>query len=194
MRIGIFGGTFDPIHTGHLIIAEAIRTGMNLDEVMFVPVGSPPHKNGNNITDPHLRLEMVKLAIVNYPHFSVNDIEVKRKGRSFTIDTVNEFQELRQYRDDEFVLIIGGDNLLELEKWHKPDEILDAVETVVAVRPGFDLTRAKKKFVKKIQIFKTPLIDISSSKIRDMIHAGQSVKCWVPENVKKYIEEKGLYR
>jgi len=194
MRIGLFGGTFDPIHTGHLIIAETIRSGLCLDRIFFIPAGTPPHKVNSTVTDPHIRFEMVKIAVSNYPYFYVKDIEIKREGKSFTIDTINLFKNLPEHSDDEFVLILGCDSFIELDSWYKPDEMLDSVETVVAVRPGFDLTKANNKYMKKVRVVRTPLIDISSSRIRENIQKGESVNFWVPERVKSFIEEKGLYR
>ncbi|MCD6117605.1 nicotinate-nucleotide adenylyltransferase [bacterium] len=194
MRIGLFGGTFDPIHTGHLIIAEAVRTGLCLDKIFFIPAGSPPHKIQNTVTEAGLRLEMVKIAIHDYPYFHVSDIEIGRKGKSFTIDTIRMFQNSPDFADDEFVLIIGCDNFLGLGNWYQPDEVLKSIDTVVAVRPGFDLSKAEKRFINKVKIIKTPLIDISSSQIRESVHNGESVSFWVPENVKQFIETKGLYR
>ncbi len=194
MRIGLFGGTFDPIHTGHLIIAESVRSGLYLDKVFFIPAGLPPHKLNQNVTDPRLRFEMVKIAIHNYPYFHVSDVEIERKGKSFTIDTVRMFQNSPDFKDDEFVLIIGCDNFLGLHNWYQPDEVLNSIDTVVAVRPGFDLSKAEKRFVDKVKIIKTPLIDISSSRIRESVRKGESVSFWVPDKVKKFIEARGLYR
>jgi nicotinate-nucleotide adenylyltransferase len=187
MRIGILGGTFNPIHLGHLILAEEIREKLALDKVIFVPAYLPPHKDNTEIAAAEARLGMVKLAIAGNPCFCVSDIEIKRSGRSFTIDTVKEFR--KAYPGDELYFITGSDLLKYLEEWKDLEEILKIVKFIVATRPGFPLEDIPT-YISTIAI---RAVDISAFEIRSRIKNSRSFRYLVPEAVFKYIGKKKLY-
>ena len=193
MKIGLFGGTFDPIHFGHLIVAETVRSDFGLDRILFIPAAIPPHKIKTSLSPASLRLAMVKLALEKVPYFEASDIEIKRGGISYTVDTVRWFWESDDWEGNEFYLLIGSDSLLELGTWKDPDKILERIPILVMGRPGFDFEKAEKRFQKKIVPVEVPLIDISSSEIRRRVKERKSIRYWVPEKVEKYIKQKGLY-
>ncbi|MCM8800557.1 MAG: nicotinate-nucleotide adenylyltransferase [Candidatus Omnitrophica bacterium] len=188
MRIGILGGTFNPIHLGHLILAEEARQKLKLDKVIFVPTYLPPHKDNKEIAPAQDRLKMVKLAIKNNPYFSVSDIEIRRKGRSYTIDTLREFKRIMP--SDELYFIIGSDLLNYLNEWKDLDEILKMVNFIVATRPDYPLD----KLPPHITTLPIRAVDISGYQIRQAIKQKHSFRYLVPEKVFKYITKRGLYR
>lgn len=184
-KIGILGGTFDPPHMGHLIIAETVRTTLNLDEVWFIPTNEPPHKNYASSTGQD-RLKMIKLAIEDNEYFRVNDIEMKRLGKSFTFDTMNIL--MNEYKNEEFFFIIGADMVEYLPNWSRIDELVHLVKFVGVQREGYELNSPYP--IIKVDI---PLIDISSTLIRTKLCADVSVKYLIPESVDAYIKENQLY-
>jgi nicotinate-nucleotide adenylyltransferase len=188
MKIGILGGTFNPIHLGHLILAQEVMEKLNLEKIIFVPAYLPPHKDNSDIAPALDRFKMVKLAIKGNKRFSVSDIEIKRKGRSYTIDTVKEFKKL--YPNDELYFIIGSDLLNYLDSWKDLDEILKLINFVVATRPGYPLEKIPA------HIFRIDIraIDISGFEIRQAIKNKKSFRYLVPEPVYRYINKRGLYR
>ncbi|MCM8799542.1 MAG: nicotinate-nucleotide adenylyltransferase [Candidatus Omnitrophica bacterium] len=188
MKIGILGGTFNPIHLGHLILAEEVADRLNLDKVIFVPTYIPPHKDNSDIASAKDRLKMVKLAIKNNKRFSFSDIEIKRKGFSYTIDTVKEFKIL--YPDDELYFIVGSDLIKYLDSWKDLGEILKLIRFVVATRPGYPLENIPS-YISTINI---PAIDISAYQIREAIKNNRPFRYLVPEEVYYYINRKKLYR
>lgn len=188
-RIGIFGGTFDPIHSGHIMIAEEVFKELNLDKIIFVPANIPPHKLHTKIANAQDRYNMTKLAVDYNDNFEVSDIEIKRQGPSYSIDTINELKKnIKQ--DAEFYFIIGSDSISELRHWKDFDKLLKIVKFVVVNRPrhGFEGIPVGAL---RIQLRG---MDISSSKIRNRIKEAESVDSLVPEEVKKYITKKGLYK
>jgi len=187
VKIGILGGTFNPIHLGHLILAEEVRQKIGLTKVIFVPANLPPHKN-DEIIPAHHRLKMVKLAISGNPHFSVSDIEIKRGGRSYTIDTIKEFKKI--YSSEELHFIIGSDLFKYLNEWKDLREITTLVKFIVATRPGFSLENLPD-YMTTIDI---RAVDISAYEIRQCIRQNRSFRYLVPEAVRNYIIRKGLYR
>ncbi len=188
MKIGILGGTFNPIHIGHLILAEEVREKLKLDEVIFVPTNLAPHKDNSDIASCGVRLAMVKLAIKGNRYFVVSDIEIKRDGRSYTIDTLKEFKKM--YPQDELYFIIGSDLLKYLDDWKDLDEIIQMVRFVVATRPGYPL----EKIPSHISTIPIRAVDISGFEIRKAIKENKSFQYLVPETVLKYINKKRLYR
>lgn len=188
MKIGILGGTFNPIHLGHLIMAEEVADKLNLDKVIFVPTYMPPHKENSDIAPAVDRLKMVKLAIKNNKRFSVSDIEIRRKGLSYTIDTIREFKKL--YPEDELYFIIGSDLIKYLDSWKDLEEILKLIKFIVATRPGYPLD----KIPQHISTINIRAIDISAYQIREAIKNNQSFRYLVPDEVYYYINKKGLYR
>jgi nicotinate-nucleotide adenylyltransferase len=201
-RIGMFGGSFDPIHHGHLISAHIIAEQLSLDRVVLIPCGIPPHKPGVRLTEPRHRLEMIRLALGDDPLFEIDDLEVHRSGPSYTIDTVDVY---RAAVDSETKLfwIVGADSLLELHTWHRIVELVQRVQIVAAVRPGCELPKLQTladavggpiagellKFA-----LTTPQIEISASDIRKRVQDGRSIRFLVPESVRSYIYARGIYQ
>lgn len=198
-RLGIYGGTFDPIHMGHLIVAEMTRQECSLDKVLFIPAGIPPHKKGKGISPGSQRSDMVKLAIENNPHFEFCDIELKREGTSFTIDTLRALRQLYQ-EEYEFWMIIGGDSLLELGTWKDVDELVKMCNFAVYMRSDAQSTRYEACITKlldkttmNVVLVQAPMIEISSTDIRQRVAQGKSIRYMVPDAVWEYIIDKGLF-
>lgn len=185
MRIGILGGTFDPPHIGHLIIAEQVRTRLDLAEVWFIPTNNPPHKQ-NVVTDASQRVKMLALATRDNVNFKVNTVEQSRQGVSYTIDTITELG--LAYPAHEFYFIIGADMVEYLPKWYKIDELLAKITFVGVNRPGYQL-----ESIYPIKEVSVPFIDISSSLIRGYLDNSKSIDYLVPEAVSTYIKEQELY-
>lgn len=188
--IGIFGGSFNPPHIGHLILAEEARMSMNLKKVIFVPSGISPHKQ--EILNAERRLKMVNLAIVSNDFFSVSDFEAKKQTPGYTIETLEYFS--KKFKSEEIVFLMGGDCLKEIKTWHRWKDLLENFKLAVFVRNGFNEEEIEKEILKKVQILKNPVINISSSEIRERIKRGYTYRYFVPEKVYYYIEALGLYR
>jgi len=188
MKIGILGGTFNPIHIGHLILAEETREKIGLEKVIFVPAYFPPHKENSDIAKAEHRLAMVKLATADNRNFSVSDLEIKRDGRSYTIDTIKELKVV--YPQDELYFIIGSDLLEYLDEWKDLNEILKLVKFIVATRPGYPL----EKIPSHIATIPIRAVDISGFEIRKAIKENKSFRYLVSEAVYDYINKKRLYR
>jgi nicotinate-nucleotide adenylyltransferase len=187
-RIGFFGGTFNPIHMGHLAIAQMAQERFNLEKVIFIPSHQPPHKNVTQLASAQERYKMAKLATAGNGSFEVSDVETKRLGKSYTIDTLRHFRAIYPPKAKMF-FIIGGDSLGTLRKWKNIDEILKLVTFIVVNRPGYgDVENIKHLTVTK------PGIDISSSYLRERINSGKSVRYLVPEAIYHYIIKHGLYQ
>ncbi len=187
MKIGILGGTFNPVHNGHLILAEEAREKLGLDKIIFVPANLPPHKETYGIIDPQVRLKMLKLAIKGNKYFDFSDIEIKRPGRSYTIDTVKALRS--KYKEDELYFIVGSDLLKYLEEWKDLNEIFKIVKFIVATRPGFPLARIPA-YIDTLEIRS---VDISGFSVRKCIKEGRSFRYLVPDNVFKYITKNKIY-
>jgi nicotinate-nucleotide adenylyltransferase len=193
MKIGIMGGTFDPIHFGHMIAAESAREAAGLDEVWFMPTYIPPHKRNQPIASAEMRLAMVNLAIAEHPNFRAVDYELARGGISYTADTV---QILRQLHPElSFYYIIGADMVMYLPKWDRIEEIVEVVSFIGLQRPGFEveLKKLPKELAAKVQLVAMPLIEISSTVIRERKQHRQSVRYQVCDNVRIYMEANQLY-
>jgi len=188
MKIGILGGTFNPIHIGHMILAEEVREKLNLDRIVFVPTYLPPHKDDADIAACLDRFRMVGEAIKGNAYFGVSDTEIKRDGRSYTIDTIKEFK--KRFPRDELYFIIGSDLLNYLNEWKDIREIIKMVKFIVATRPGFPL----EKIPSYISTIPIRAVDISGFSIREAIRSGRSFRYLVPEAVFNYINKKRLYR
>lgn len=186
-RVGILGGTFNPPHLGHLIIAEQVKSQLNLDEVMFIPDYQPPHIDKKTAIFAEKRLKMVKLSTMDEPEFKVSDIELRRKGVSYTIDTIKELK-LKNPEVD-YYFIIGGDMVEYLPKWHRIEELIKLVKFVGVGRPGY---RKESKY--PIMWVDVPMTDISSTLVRRNVKQGCSIKYLVTPEVENYIHEEGLYR
>lgn len=199
-RIAIMGGTFDPIHYGHLVTAEAVREQFKLEKVIFVPTGIPPHKKHRKVSSKEDRYLMTVLATVTNPHFQVSDIEIKRDGYTYTVDTLREFRSV--YGEDaEIYFITGADAVMEILTWKDVELTLKMCKVVSAYRPGFDINMFKSKveeieriYKKKVYLIEVPALAISSTDIRDRVRDNRTIKYLLPEQVENYILKKGLYR
>lgn len=195
---GIFGGTFDPPHTGHLILAELARSLLRLSEVVFIPAAHPPHKMDEEFAEATHRLEMTRRAIAGNERFSLSTIEQGHDGPSYTVET------LRQLRQEwgetvDIYFIIGADSLVDFPTWYKPAEILDMCRLAVVRRPGVEidfeaLERQLPGIEDRTYFVPAPLIEISSTKVRERVAAGRSIRYLVPRAVEEYINQHGLYQ
>ncbi len=187
-RIGILGGTFNPIHIGHLMIAQAVLEKFNLDKVVFVPSYLPPHKSGRNLIDAEHRLRMVRLAVRGNRNFTVSHFEIAKGGKSYSVNTVRHFRQC--YPNAKLFFIIGSDHIAKLHTWKNIAEVVKMVSFVAVYRPGFKTIHSRIQ-VKSMLI---PAVHTSSSDIRRRLVAGKTVKHLVPENVLRYIRKYKLYR
>lgn len=196
-RIGIFGGSFNPIHVGHLIAAQEILDAMKLDKVIFIPAGNPPHKPQSNLASAEDRYNMVKLAIQNNPGFEISSIEMERRGKTYSFDTLMELK--NQCKDVDMHFIIGFDTLKELHTWKNIQGIFDIVSFVVVNRgnEAFEIKQLIEDRVSTyggaIEYVPIPDIEISSTDIRHRVNGSRSIKYLVPDAVEKYIKSRGLY-
>ncbi len=196
-KIGIFGGTFNPIHNGHINLAEKIGRDLNLDIIFIIPASIPPHKAWMNITDSKHRYEMCRLAVEGNPLFKVCDIELKREGKSYTIDTLNEI--LNIYKNSKLHLIMGSDSFLSVIRWVNFDEIIKTAILCTAHRDLNESLRLHKMEQvlnakgAETQICEVPIMPISSTKIRKNIYNGLKIEGMVPENVADYIKRNTLF-
>ncbi len=197
LRIGIMGGTFDPIHSAHLMTAEAARTRFELDQVLFIPAGQPPHKFDYRVTEAEHRYAMVILGTAANPAFEVSRMEIERVGPSYSVDTLCELKELYG-RGTEIYFIIGADEALDLLKWHESERLPELARFVAAPRPGFDLPELEnllpRNFLDAIDMLPMMPIDISATEIRERVASEKSIRYLVPDNVEAYIHKHGLYR
>ncbi len=194
IKIGLFGGSFDPIHNGHLLLANWTKDELGLDRIIFIPAAIPPHKQHVPLTEANHRYRMVQLAIEPYPDFEVSDIEIQRAGISYTIDTIYHFKRKLKLPRQSLFLIIGADSLVDLPKWKSPENIVANCQLVVLQRPEIDLTQAELKYRQQAIILSSPLIPISATDIRQRVKQGLSIAELVPSSVERYIHEFGLYR
>lgn len=191
MKIGIFGGSFNPPHTGHLIVAEHAKEKLGLGKILFVPAATPPHKQHLDIVEAHHRMEMMQCAVHGNRYFEATDIELQRGGVSFTVETLEELREV--HTEDTLVLLIGADNLLEFNTWRDPERILELVEVVALSRPGFRMEEVDEQLRGRVSLCEVPLIGLSSSEIRRRVSEGKSIRYMVPLSVEAYIVSHGLY-
>lgn len=218
MRIGLLGGTFNPIHNGHLYVAEAVRKKLHLDLILFIPSGNPPHKNDEKIPPAEHRLEMTRLALLGHPHFELSDIEAKRSGKSYSVETLSKLK--RFYPKDRLFFIIGTDAFFEFATWREPERLLSLCDFVVVTRPGHPFSRLPdlgpfhKIDVAPLQeldrqkegIVTVPLTSdtsihflsispspVSASEIRKRLETGRGTKNLLPEPVASYIIKNKLY-
>ncbi len=196
MRLGLMGGTFDPIHTGHLVIAEMARVEFALDRVLWIPSGDPPHKKGYLVTPQEHRYAMALLATANHPDFEVSRMELDRSGHSYTVDTVERLR--RERPRDELYFITGADAILEILTWHRHHELIQACRFIAVTRPGYDLERLSSvlpmEYLTQISTLTTPGVDISSTDIRTRVRSGDAIRYLVPESVQAYIRKHQLYQ
>ncbi len=199
MKVGVLGGTFDPVHIGHLIIAEAVRVQLRLEKVLFVPAGQPWLKLQHPITPASYRVEMLRLAILPNIHFELSDVEVERSGPSYTIDTMVELRNRLGAQADLF-FILGCDALAQFAEWKEPSKLIQLCRLAVVPRANLafaaleDLERHIPEITDRVSYVATPIIDISSSQIRERVARGLSIRYLVPDKVEEYIAQRQLYR
>lgn len=199
MRVGILGGTFDPVHLGHLIIAEEARVRLHLDQVMFTPAGLPWLKEDQPVTPAKHRLRMVELAVASNPFFKVQASEIDRSGPTYTVDTLEELQGSLG-KDTGLYFIVGMDALEQFHRWKEPERLLELCNLVVVSRPGHqgvDINEMVGQYPQageRLVLLTVPRIEISSTEIRRRVGEGISIRYLVPEAVEQYILEHGLYR
>ena len=191
MKICIFGGTFDPPHIGHLLVAQTVCEAENFDKILFMPANKPPHKK--NISGVKDRLNMLNIAIEGNPNFEISDLEIKRGGVSYTIETLKTMKSSVVKEDDELFYLIGSDSLLELDTWKKPREILNNCNVLVAIRPGFRPSDIPAWILHRIQFANIPRFEISSSTIRTRWRENKTIRYLVTLPVWEYINQNKLY-
>ncbi len=201
MRIGVFGGSFDPVHNGHLLLADCCREQCRLNEVWFLPAAAPPHKLGHLLAPARARLEMLELATSGNEAFRVSSLEIDRGGVSFTVDTLRAISS--QEPQAELFLLMGADSLRDLPTWREPAEILSLAVPVVVRRAGSAepdfvpltslVATARLEIIQASQV-EMPLIELSSTELRQRVEGGRSLRYRTPRAVEKYIETQGLYR
>lgn len=198
-RIGIYGGTFDPIHYGHLIVSEDIREKFKLNKIVFIPAGMPPHKKSLNIADVEHRFNMTDSAVKSNAFFEVSRIEIDREGFTYTVDTLDMLKE--RYGDNtDLFFIIGADIIFDLLTWKQPKKLFEICNFVAVLRPGYDTQVFEKQIeylrtehCAKIHVLEAPMIEISSTLIREKISKSNSIKYLLPEDVESYIYKNKLY-
>lgn len=187
-RVGILGGTFDPPHNGHIAIARAALDQLRLSKIIFVPARIQPHKVMTITAPAEARINMLRLALDRDGAFEISDIELRRAGPSYTVDTLEELRKQRPF--DDLFLIIGADNVSEIETWHDPGRIFELVTVAAANRPNFT---PSGKYMHAIVYFSMPPTDISSTEIRERIVTGRPISDMLPPEIEEYIKENGLY-
>ena len=198
MRVGVLGGTFDPIHIGHLVAAEEARVCLDLEKVAFVPANLPPHKLHMSVTATEHRLKMVQLAIADNPCFVLSRVDVDRFGPSFTVDTIELLRD--EYGPNgELYFIMGADSLADLLTWHRPERLIRLCRIVALARPGYradleELDRLLPGTMARVQLLEMPLLEISSSDLQRRVQMGLSIRYLVPPAVEAYIRQHGLYQ
>jgi nicotinate-nucleotide adenylyltransferase len=197
MRIGVLGGSFDPPHVGHLVVAEEARVQLDLARVVFVPAGLPPHKQDRQLTPAHHRVEMTTRALAANPYFHLSAIDTERSGPSYSVETVRLFR-ADWGREAEIFFIVGLDMLADLPNWHRPEELIQLCRLAVADRPGYTVDMLALEVsvpgvAARVDWVSVPLLEISSTDLRCRIGEGRSVRYYVPPAVEAYIRAHGLY-
>jgi nicotinate-nucleotide adenylyltransferase len=194
-KIGVMGGTFDPIHYGHLVTAEEALHQYELDEVVFVPTGQPWMKEHERVSPAEDRYLMTVIATASNPRFSVSRIEVDRQGATYTVDTLRTLKEERG-PDASLYFITGVDAVLEIFQWKDPDELFSLATFIAATRPGYDMSgfEAARAEGQDVRVMKIPALAISSTDVRARVASGRPIRYLVPEGVNSYVQKAGLYR
>lgn len=199
-KIGIMGGTFDPIHLGHLVAAEVVYHKLGLDEVVFVPTGDPPHKSGESVSPAEHRYLMTVLATISNPHFRVSRVDIDRGGLTYAVDTIVD---LRRSLGEghEFWFIVGADALVDLPEWKEPERLVGMCRWAAVTRPGFKigdgaeaLGELYRQYAERFDFVQIPALSVSSTEIRSRVASGEPIRYLVPESVEQYIHRQALYR
>ncbi len=191
-RIGIFGGTFDPIHLGHLIAARQAAENLGLDQVVFIPAGQPPHKGGEKLSPARDRYQMVRLAVRGDDLFRVSDIEIRSKNASYTVNTLKALKS--KYKTAGLFLLLGMDQAVLLSTWKEPQKLFDLATVCVLSRPGFTRNKVESRWRKMLRFLPVSQVDISATAIRDRVRRSQPIRNLVPESVSRYIKNKKIYQ
>ena len=199
MKLGIMGGTFDPVHFGHLSAAEAVKRSLDLSKVLFIPTGNPAHKKNKRVTEALLRYKMLEAALYDHPGFEISDVEIKRPGSTYAVDTLRELKKIFP-KETRLFYIIGADVVAELDSWKEYEEDFKMCSFAAVLRPGYH----KEKFLKDVEKMKalgadifpveTAQVDISSSEIRKRVKEGLGIEKYVPKAVEKFIVKEDLYK
>ena len=193
MKTCIFGGTFDPPHIGHLLIAQTVFESENFERLIFVPANISPAKKNGDSSSPNERSKMLEIALINNPNFEISDLEIKREGISYTIDTIREFVvDLKLDKEDLFFLM-GSDTLKSFHTWKDPEEILNLCNIIVAIRPGFTPSDIPQWVLDSVRFANIPRFEVSSTNIRRRWREGKTIRYMVTKEVWEYIDEKDLY-
>jgi nicotinate-nucleotide adenylyltransferase len=192
MDVGLFGGSFNPPHIAHLIVAEIARDQFGLDEVWWIPNATPPHKSDHELAAVEHRLAMTERAVAEHPSFRLCKIEVERAGVSYTVETLRALDE--EHPKTDFALVIGSDSLDHFADWHRPDEIAERAALVVYKRPGVIEQAAEPRFANQAHFVSAPVMEVSGTEIRSRRRAGRSIRYLVPDAVREYIRTHGLYQ
>jgi len=189
----IFGGTFDPPHIGHLLIAQTICEAENFDRIIFVPAFKNPHKTSDVTSSVEYRIKMLESAVEGNPHFEISDVEIKRGGISYSIDTIRYIKESQGLERDELYFLIGSDILKNFPKWNQPHDILDECRVIVAIRPGFNPSKVPNWLLSKIQFANIPRFELSSTQIRKRWCEDKTIRYMVTQPVWEFINKHSLY-
>jgi len=193
MKTCIFGGTFDPPHIGHLLIAQTVFESENFERLIFVPANISPAKKNGDSSPPEERSKMLEIALINNPNFEISDLEINREGISYTVDTIKEFvNELKLDKKDLFFLM-GSDTLKSFHTWKDPEKILSLCNIIVAIRPGFTPSDIPQWVLDSVRFANIPRFEVSSTNIRRRWRDGKTIRYMVPKEVWEYINEKELY-
>ena len=191
MKICLFGGTFDPPHIGHLLIAQTVCEAEDFDKILFIPAFTPPHKKG--ITEIDHRIEMVKIAISDNPKFEYSDVDILRGGVSYTIDSIMDIKRKMELENDDLYYLIGSDSLIDFKNWKEPKQILDECKVIVAIRPGFRPSDIPPWILQKVHFANIPRFELSSSKIRSRWVEDLTIRYMVTLPIWEYINKNSLY-
>ncbi|MEO2159959.1 MAG: nicotinate-nucleotide adenylyltransferase [bacterium] len=193
MKTCLFGGTFDPPHFGHLIVAQTIFEAEHFDKIVFVPAHIPPHKKERKISSVALRLEMLKIATMDNPNFEISDIDLKRGGISYSLETIHTYKEQTGLDREDLYYLIGSDSLKQFQTWQNPKAILEECQLIVAIRPGFRPSDIPNWILAKVQFANIPRIEISSTQIRARWVEDKTIRYMVTQPVWTYINKHNLY-
>lgn len=191
MRLGVFGGTFDPPHVGHLIVAQEVWEALGLERLLFVPAAIPPHKAGIEVTPGEIRLRMLRAATADDPRFEVSELELQRPGLSYTVDTLRELRRL--HAGAELFFIMGADQLAAFASWRAPEEVARLARLVVIGRRGLEAQDVTPGIAVEYRALPVTRVDVSAREIRERVRQGRSIRYMVPDAVRRIIEEEGLY-
>ena len=193
MKTCIFGGTFDPPHIGHLLIAQTVFESENFERLIFVPANISPAKKNGDSSSPNERSKMLEIALINNPNFEISDLEIKREGISYTIDTIREFVDDLKLDKEDLFFLMGSDTLKSFHTWKDPEEILNLCNIIVAIRPGFTPSDIPQWVLDNIRFANIPRFEVSSTNIRRRWREGKTIRYMVTKEVWEYIDEKDLY-